>query len=286
MTKKIKHCAIVVNTYNEESLVLSKEIFSFLQKTGVEATIIRYEASQTEQRLFSENIDFAVSLGGDGTVLYTARLCAKKAIPIFPVNLGEFGFIAGIQKDNWKTPLQAFLEGSFLPQSRSMIEVSVFRGEKKLFSELALNDFVISASGAARIVRLEVRANAIDFGIFKADGIIVSTATGSTAYSAAAGGPIVDPALDALILNPICAFSLSNRSLVLPSTAKLKLRVLESRDAEVQLTCDGQVGFKLAIDDKLIIQKAKESAHLLGCDANVFYGALRTKLQWSGGPGA
>lgn len=281
----MKHCVIVVNTYNKESLMLSKEISLFLQKNGVKSTIIEYGLSDTMPSL-AESIDFAVSLGGDGTVLYTARFCAKKAIPIFPVNLGEFGFIAGIQKDDWELPLKSFLEGSFLPVKRSMIEVSVLRKGVSVFSERALNDFVISASGAARIVRLEIEANDIDFGIFKADGVIVSTATGSTAYSAAAGGPIVDPALDALIISPICAFSLSNRPLVLPSSANLCLRLLSSRDTEVMLTCDGQVSFKLAVDDELIIQKAKESALLLGCDANVFYSALRTKLHWSGGPRA
>jgi NAD+ kinase len=291
LSKKVKEnsmntCIIVVNTYNEESLMLSKKIFSFLQKTGIQATIINYGEEDAEHPNIPENIDFAVSLGGDGTVLYTARLCAKKAIPIFPVNLGEFGFIAGIQKNDWEKPLQAFLDGSFLPLKRSMVEVMLFRNQECVFSEIALNDFVISASGAARIVQLEIEANEVPFGVFKADGIIVSTATGSTAYSAAAGGPIVDPALDVLILSPVCAFSLSNRPLVLPATASLSIRVLSSRDTDVMLTCDGQVSMKLAVDDVLVIKKAEVSAHLLGCDANVFYSALRTKLHWSGGPRA
>ncbi len=280
----MKNCVIVVNTYKNEALALAAEIQSFVEKKGIMTSLIQFSGQNTSNENCFSSCDFAVSLGGDGTVLFTARFCASRRIPIFPINLGEFGFIAGIQRNAWKEPLDRFIEAGTVPVERNMLRVELIRNKEMLFSQTALNDAVISAFGAARIVMLDVASSGVSFGKFKADGIIVATATGSTAYSAAAGGPIVDPELDALILSPVCPFSLSNRPLVLPSTSELSITVLPSRGTEVMLTCDGQVTYNAMVGDIIRIRKATEKALLVGCDSDVFYAALRSKLNWSGGP--
>lgn len=280
----MKNCVIVVNTYKNEALSLAAEIQSFLSTKGISTFLLQFSGQNTTNDHCFETCDFAISLGGDGTVLFTSRFCAAKKIPIFPINLGEFGFIAGIQRHSWKEPLETFLSSGTVPVERNMLRVELIRNKQMIFTQTALNDAVISTYGAARIVMLDVESSGVSFGRFKADGIIVATATGSTAYSAAAGGPIVDPELDALILSPVCAFSLSNRPLVLPSTAELSITVLPSRGTEIMLTCDGQVTHTALVGDIIRVRKATEKALLIGCDADVFYAALRSKLQWSGGP--
>ena len=153
-----------------------------------------------------------------------------------------------------------------------------------IFTSTALNDVVVTGNGAARIISLDVTANKNSLGHFKADGVIVATSTGSTAYSAAAGGPIVDPSMDVLILSTICAFSLSNRPLVLPAWSELEIKVLPSRDAQMCITCDGQVAIDVIENDIIKIHKAEKNLTVIGCDSDVFYSALRSKLNWSGGP--
>ena len=169
---------------------------------------------------------------------------------------------------------------------RSMLSVCALRGNQNVFESYALNDVVVSAGKAARIVSLAISYNSNSFGRFRADGIILATATGSTAYSAAAGGPIVDPELDVFVLNPICPFSLSNRPLVLPASGVLCVDVLPSRGTAVSVTADGQVSAVLETADTVLLQKAEKKIQLADCGSNVFYSALRSKLHWSGGPGA
>jgi NAD+ kinase len=225
-------------------------------------------------------------LGGDGTVLYAARLSCKYKIPIFPINLGQFGFIAGIDPNNWKVMLVSFLENNLSIAERTLLNVQVLRNNKVVFSSTPLNDAVIRTGGPAQISELIVEYNGRSFGKFKADGVIVATSTGSTAYSAAAGGPIVDSDLDVFVLSPICPFSLSNRPLVLNSSGKLVIKVLPSRGADIVLSCDGQEIKQLQKDDIIVIERNKENALLAGCDSSVFYSALQSKLNWSGGPNA
>ena len=167
-----------------------------------------------------------VALGGDGTVLYAARLSCKEQIPIFPINLGQFGFIAGISPSNWTEKLNDFIQGKLAVAKRTLLNIKVFRNENEIFSSTALNDAVIRTGCPAQISELDIEFNNRSFGKFKADGVVVATSTGSTAYSAAAGGPIVDPNLDVFVLSPTCPFSLSNRPLVLDSEGKLSITLI------------------------------------------------------------
>lgn len=276
----MKQCLIIRNTYSNEAPILAQAVADFLVEKKINVKVCNYSGQDTPAD--TEGCDFAVTLGGDGTVLFAARSCAPANIPIFPVNLGEFGFIAGIQHDAWQDKLDIFLRGDAVLNERSMLQVELKRDNKKLFTLQALNDVVISAQ-AARMVSLNVFCNNISFGLFRSDGIIAATSTGSTAYSASAGGPLVDPTLDAIILNTICPFSLSSRPLVLPNTAILDIDVLPARGEEPVITCDGQIVAHLNVGDRVTIAKSEKKVLLVGCDSRIFYEALRSKMHWFGG---
>jgi len=279
---KVKKAIAIVNTYKEEAASIAADIRSALLSRNVACDIFPYDGISVENPF--DSYDFAITLGGDGTVLYAARYCARKKIPVFPVNLGEFGFIAGIQPDAWKKPLFDYLDGNKHSNQRMMLAARVERNGATVFSSDALNDAVISGNGIAKIVRLEVHFNGMSFGTYKADGVIVATPTGSTAYSAASGGPILGPDLSAFVLTPICAFSLSNRPIVLPSSGTMKITVLGMRHKDAILSIDGQEVFPLQEGDSVYVDEAPDRIRLIGCDADVFYNALRSKLNWSGTP--
>lgn len=276
----MKHCLIIRNTFNDEIPTITQDLLDFLHKRKIEVTICDYKGQ--DECANTDNCDFAVTLGGDGTVLFAARTCAPKKIPIFPINFGKFGFIAGVQKDMWQTELDKFLDGKGSIAKRTMLQVTLKRNGKIIFTSQALNDIVISAQ-AARMVSLNVSCNGNSLGVFRSDGIIAATSTGSTAYSASAGGPLVDPALDAIILTSICPFSLSGRPLVLPDTAVLDIEVLPSRGAEPVITCDGQIPVDLKVNDVIKISKSSKKVLLVGCESRIFYEALQSKMHWFGG---
>lgn len=277
-----KKCLIIANTYNAESHALSDKVADFLLKRDIACELFLFSGREQLLQCCSD-FDFAVTLGGDGTVLFAARVCAPHGIPIFAINLGLFGFIAGVQKTDWQLSLEQFLCGTVPAAARSMLCGCVYRGGHCVFESIALNDFVVSSMTAVSLISVDVSYNTIPFGLFKADGVIVATSTGSTSYSAAAGGPIIDPALDVIVLSPICAFSLSNRPVVLPADGMLSLHVLPSRDSGIVCKADGQVAYELEPDDVVQITIAAYKALLVDCSRQKFYGALRSKLHWSGG---
>lgn len=281
----MKKCLIVVNTHKDESQNLGKMIQSYLAAKSIESFVFCFDGFSTENPF--TGFDFVITLGGDGTVLFAARGCVKNKIPVFPVNLGEFGFIASIQKNEWQKELDLFLAGKSEVDERNMLNAAlVSTRQSEPFSGIGLNDVVICAKTAARTIMFTVSYNDVPLGTFKADGIIISTATGSTAYSASAGGPIIDPELDALVLTPINSFSLSSRPLVLSPRGEVGITILPSRENDVIITIDGQKPFDLHEGDCIKIRRLQEKVKLVGCTTNKFYGALRSKLNWSGGPHA
>ena len=281
----MKKCLIVVNTHKDESQNLGRMIQSYLAAKSIESSVFCFDGFSTENPF--TGFDFVITLGGDGTVLFAARGCVKNKIPVFPVNLGEFGFIASIQKNEWQKELDLFLAGKSEVDERNMLNAAlVSTRQSEPFSGIGLNDVVICAKTAARTIMFTVSYNDVPLGTFKADGIIISTATGSTAYSASAGGPIIDPELDALVLTPINSFSLSSRPLVVSPRGEVGITILPSRENDVIITIDGQKPFDLHEGDCIKIRRLQEKVKLVGCTTNKFYGALRSKLNWSGGPHA
>ncbi|MDR1447250.1 MAG: NAD(+)/NADH kinase [Treponema sp.] len=233
-----------------------------------------------------EGLDLVFSLGGDGTVLYVARLVSPRNIPIIPVNLGTFGFIAGVHPPEWEPVFLQHLEGKAELSRRLMLSIRVERGDSMVFRGACLNDAVISASGIAKIIKLNLfsESEELELGNYLSDGLILATPTGSTAYSVAAGGPILDPELEALIVNPICPFTLSNRPLVLPAAETLIVKLEQEQRSGVLLTVDGQETAKLLPGDCIHIRKAPYTADLIASGREAFYRALKSKLNWAGGP--
>ncbi|MBQ9630983.1 MAG: NAD(+)/NADH kinase [Treponema sp.] len=281
----MKKCLIVVNTSKPESKEIGQKMHDYLKNKNISSSFYEFDGKSCNENPFVGN-DFAVTLGGDGTVLFAARSCAALGIPVFPVNLGEFGFIAGVEKTEWEQSLLKFLSGDALIALRTLAQATFSRNNGYSFFELALNDIVVSAQNAAKTISFEVSYNGTPLGLFKADGVIISTATGSTAYSVSAGGPIIDPALDALVLTPINPFSLSGRPLVLHPSGEIEITIRQSRSGNPIITADGQKPTMLEVGDKIKIMRSPHKVQLVECSTQKFYTALRLKLNWSGGPHA
>lgn len=231
-------------------------------------------------------MDLALVLGGDGTVLYSARHFSNKDIPILAINLGDIGFITEVAKNEWKDAFEKYEKGLLRISERIMLSASVYREGKCVFTEKGLNDTVISAAGISKIIKLHLALRNTRLGGYRADGVIIATPTGSTGYSVAAGGPIINPEMNAIIINPICPFTLSNRPIVVPGSETINLFIEENQRAEAILTLDGQNVFPLQNKDQVVIKTTQERAKIVQSDKRCFYEVLRTKLNWSGGDDA
>jgi len=256
-----------------------------LEALGVQAEVFAFAGPPGNSPDLSGR-DLVVSLGGDGTVLYSARLAAPAGLPILPFNLGRLGFIAGFQRGEWELVLDAWLDGKLDLSSRAMLEISL-RGEGRAERRyLALNDGVVSAQGIAKVIGLEVRVAGTSLGTYRSDGVIVATPTGSTAYNLAAGGPVLRPEMDAMVLNPICPFTLWNRPLVVPVGERIDIQVERNKRACAILTVDGQETAPLSPTDAVSFSIAPCRARIYSSSREAFYETLRTKLAWAGGPDA
>ena len=275
---------IIINVSKDESMTLAKEIAAWLEKNNVQHDFLSFDGFVDNTDF--KGYDFVISLGGDGTVLYAARNASKYGIPVFPVNLGEFGFIASVQPEDWKKELKDFLAGKAVFEKRTMLKVEVLRDGKKVYTSLSLNDAVISAERGVSTIMLSVKRNSLPLCRLKADGLILATPTGSTAYSASAGGPIVSPEVEAFVLTPLNSFSLSSRPVVLSPDSKLEISVEKSRIKGICLTVDGQEPFPLKYGDIISVVLNKKKAKLVAGSEEKFYNALRSKLNWSGVPHA
>jgi NAD+ kinase len=275
-----KTAILIVNLQKKNNENIVALIQEELEKRNIVTTVFSFDGNPA--KFPSGKWDIAFTLGGDGTVLYAARSLAPMGVPILPVNLGSLGFIAGVDTDKWLDVFNLWEKGEISISHRCMLDISVERAGQIVYKNICLNDVVISASGIAKLINLDVHINSnfgdTALGFFRSDGLIISTATGSTAYSMAAGGPILDPEMEAMILNPICPFSLSNRSFVLPSRQKLVIDIAKEQRSGVLLTVDGQDTFKLECEDKVIIQQATHPALLIYTGRHRYYSALHTKL--------
>jgi NAD+ kinase len=283
--KGIQKALLFVNLHKRNTGSAAEEIRRELESRNIQVGSFSFEGKSGV--LPGEKWDIAFSLGGDGTVLYAARSMAPLGTPIFPLNLGTLGFIAGVEKDQWKEVFDHWLRGGVQVSRRCMLEISVERRGSLQARSIFLNDAVISASGIAKLIRLQVQTETspgqyTELGYYRSDGLIIATPTGSTAYSMAAGGPILDPEMEALIINPICPFTLSNRAVVLPSAQAVRITVAEEQRSGVLLTVDGQITETLEPGDRLVISQSPCRAELISSGRHTYYTALRTKLNWSG----
>jgi NAD+ kinase len=232
----------------------------------------------------ADNLDLAISLGGDGTLLRTARFLNGSPVPILGVNLGRLGFLTSCGVSDFSEALHAVTRGDYIADARMTLEASAESAQGEAQSRWrALNDIVMHKGGFARMLTVQITVDDAMLGAYAADGIVVSSPTGSTAYSLSAGGPLVVPSVDSIILTPISPHALAIRPLVLPANAQITLEALEGPD-EVLVTVDGQVGARFAPGDKLRVRRAEHPVRIVRFPGTTFFELLRVKLGWGGLP--
>ncbi len=285
MTAPNSPVLVVANLMKDDARRFSGIVRSTIESYGLTAIMFAFSGEPGSFSLTGNEV-LAVSLGGDGTVLFTARMVSQTGIPLLPVNLGNLGFIAGIQRAEWKACFERWMQGKLPVSRRLMLRIHVFREENTVATFTALNDAVVSAQCMAKVIDLAVSVGGAALGKYRSDGLIVATPTGSTAYNLAAGGPAMQPEMDAIIINPICPFTLSIRPLVVPGDASIEIEVEKSRRTGTMLTIDGQETFLLQAGDRIRCERATRDALIHTLPDVHFYQLLRSKLAWSGGPDA
>lgn len=283
MAVDIRRVLVIANLQKNGVSEVTDEVRDYLEKRGIEVVVFGYRGRPAHPTV--EEFDLAISLGGDGTVLFSARILSYSAIPILAVNLGDFGFITEVTRDEWTEAFDKYCAGELGVGERLMIAVGVERSGIEVARFTGLNDTVVSAGGISKIVKLSVQLGDSSVGRYRADGVMVATPTGSTAYSAAAGGPILHPEMEAMILNPISPFTLAHRPLVVPAEEVIYIEVEEEQRTNVILTVDGQSVFPLQPRDRICVCRAPTKARIIRSDVRTFYEVLRSKLNWSGEPG-
>jgi len=282
----IKRVGIISKPKKTEIREIVPPLCAWLRERDVDVFIDKETGSIVESpgRSLSRNempgqVDLLVVLGGDGTLLATARALSRKPVPILPVNLGGLGFLTVITRDELYPTLELVLAGKAQIERRVQIEGELVRTDEVISSFLALNDVVLNKGAIARILDFDVLVDGHFISTYKSDGLIVSTPTGSTAYSLAAGGPIVAPSVGAFIVTPICAHTLTHRPLVLPDTAQIEVVVKSPREA-AYLTVDGQVGIAAHSEDIVRLRKAASCVEIVQPPTKNYFEILRQKLKW------
>jgi NAD+ kinase len=280
----MKKVGIICKTGISEPSEILKGLLPWLRQKGYEtyldtetASALNIEGSPRSQ--IPSLVDVIIVLGGDGTMLSVCRLVGDKGIPILGVNIGGLGFLTEVQKDELYDILENVLTEKCPIEERMMLTAYVYRNNECVAEYIAMNDVVVTKGALARIIDLETYINHTYVNTFKADGLIVSTPTGSTAYALSAGGPILYPTLNSLVLAPICPHTLTNRPIVLPDDVLIEI-VLRSQTEDVFLTLDGQVGFSLMLNDIVEVRKSLFTTKLLTPCGKDYFQILRTKLKW------
>jgi NAD+ kinase len=221
-------------------------------------------------------------LGGDGTFLGAVRWIGDLNIPVLGIKFGEIGFLAETAAKNLISAAEKILNNEFTISRRMRLDVQVVRDGETIVSDTVLNDLVINRGALARLANIEAYINDHYLTTFKADGLIVATPTGSTAYSLGAGGPVIHPDVPGIIITPICAFTLTNRPLIIPDSITIRLK-LEKKAADIMLTFDGQEGLDITHKDTIIVQKGPHPLHMITLPGQHYFDVLKAKLRWSGG---
>jgi NAD+ kinase len=275
----VNSLAIITKKYKPDALQAGQALLARLKSKGLTAHHLENEPEPTILPL-PPGTDFIVVMGGDGTILSVARHYGRLGLPILGVNLGGLGFLTEISLDElYPTLEEHILPGKFEVEERMILTVSLIRGGETIWQENVLNDAVINKGALARIAELSTWIDDENLTTYRADGLIVSTPTGSTAYTLSAGGPIAYPTLRHIILLPICPHTLSNRPIILPETVTVAV-TLDEKVQDVYLTLDGQVGRELKPRDRLEVRSGPYNVKLVKSPHRSHFEILRTKLGW------
>lgn len=281
----MKNVAIFAKVHDPRCQDVADELVGWLRERGcnplVEAHLARHLSTETgvERGDIPGRADLVVVLGGDGTLISVARLMGDLEVPILAVNLGSLGFLTEITLDELYSSLERVLKGEFSVSERMMLRCRLLRNGAEIGSHVVLNDVVVNKGALARIIDLEAFVDDNYLTTFKSDGLIISSPTGSTGYSLSANGPIVHPAVNCILITPICSHTLTNRPVVVSRDSKIRATLI-SKDEDVYLTLDGQVGVELRSGDVLEVWRAEHRTRLIMSGSRDFFEVLRMKLKW------
>jgi len=282
----MKKIAVLAKVHDPRCQGVASELFEWLTARGLEPFVDSHLArhlllpSGIENVLFTEQADLVVVLGGDGTLISAARQIGDRGIPILGVNLGSLGFLTEITLEELYPTLERCIAGEHRISERMMLQATVERDGAEIACHAVLNDVVINKGALARIVDLETMVNKQYLTTFKADGLIISTPTGSTGYSLSAGGAIIHPAMNCIAITPICPHTLTNRPIIVDDDSLVMVSVSSLADEDVFLTLDGQVGLELQSGDVIHVRRASHCARLVMSGSKDYFGVLRAKLKW------
>jgi NAD+ kinase len=285
----ISKIGIIANIEKEQSGECTIQLRDWAAKKGIQVFLeegIARKISAGEgldRRTLAAQVDLLVVLGGDGTILRTVRFVSEYDIPIVGINLGEFGYLTEVNLSEMTNALELIVKGDYQTEKRMMLDIVLHLGRETLREQSILNDVVITRGNLSRILNLETTVNSRYLTTFRADGIIISTPTGSTAYSLSAGGPIVFPEQDSFIINPICPFTLTNRPIIVPNDAEIKV-IMWTKEEGATVTLDGQVSHTMRSGDSVVIKKSPYVTNLVSSPYRDYMEILRTKLGWGGSP--
>ncbi|MBF0118456.1 MAG: NAD(+)/NADH kinase [Desulfobacterales bacterium] len=241
-----------------------------------------FEVIKKDNSPAPSNLSYIFVLGGDGTFLNAVRWTAKQSIPIFGIKFGEVGFLAEITEESLFEAVDLILNNKYLLSNRIRLSVNVIQEKKNILCETVLNELVISKGALSKLINIKTYINDHYLTTYRADGLIISTPTGSTAYSLAAGGPILHPEVPGIVMTPICPFTLTNRPLIVPDSVKIKLCV-EKKSSPISLSFDGQTNFEIDSSHKVIITQSPYPVHMITLPSQNYFDILKAKLRWSGG---
>lgn len=278
----MKKIGIVVNLRKQEALNTALELIKLIEEQRADSMLCREAAvllgiSEEGYSLqqMGERADLLLILGGDGTLLNIAKSACFYNLPILGINLGRLGFLTEVEVGSIRTAIKQLIDGDYIIEERTMLEAS--SSHNKSMQYLSLNDIVISRGSLSRIISYNISINNIYLDSYMADGVIIATPTGSTAYSLSAGGPIVCPSIPGIVLTPVCPHTLYSRSLVINNSDKIDITLTEIR-GEAYMTVDGQKGIPLVIDETITICKSSMTTKLIKLKEQSFYRNLRTRL--------
>jgi len=277
---------ILARTDKPQSAALVRSLAEALAGRGVEVLLEKNTAALTgspgvDDRQLASSCDLLLVLGGDGTILRALHRMQGAAPPIFGINVGSLGFLTGVSGEDWSRAVDSIAAGDFQLSSRTLLRVELERDGRVVETFTGLNDAVVSRGHHSQLIKVEVRIDGEELSVYHADGLIVATPTGSTAYSMSAGGPLLLPDSACLVITPICPHVLTNRSTVVADTAQLELRLV-SPGPGVTVNVDGQEIREFGPADLLRVSRAEEKLRLATLPGRTFSGVLREKLKWSG----
>jgi NAD+ kinase len=272
--------ARVGNTITEIATYLRRHQLRVLIDEDIAKQLPQQGWEFVNRRTLARQSNLAIVVGGDGTLLHSARTLVDFQVPILGVNLGRLGFLTDISPEELTRRLEEILNGHFREDQRSLLHAEIMRDGRAITQADALNDVVVHKREMARMIEVEAYLDGRYITAYRSDGLIISTPTGSTAYALSGGGPIVHPALEAVLLVPICPHTLTQRPIVVDAESQIEIRVDESNTTDIQVTCDGQIGLDIRPGDRVVIRKKRRKLRLLHPTGHDYFELLRAKLIW------